>query len=151
VPASWAHLLVSLAWWMLARPLGWRVQEARGLRDVGLVRGGSFAAILQEWVAGEGSLSAQAAQTMATDAERLLKSSDRSAWQRSSFRHKALLFVLLAGDRRIAEHLLRVRPAPACLPCTVPFYAHCRFALSVLPIHCCLSAPSSLASSTGST
>lgn len=84
------------------------MQEVKGLRDVGLIRGGSFGAVLQEWVAGEGSLSSQTAQTMATEAERLLKSSDRAAWQRSSFRHKALLYVLLSGDRRVAEHLLRV-------------------------------------------
>ena len=83
-------------------------QEAKGLRDAGLLRGGSFGAMLAEWAAGEGGLSPQSAQAMATEAERLLRSADQAAWQRSSFRHKAALYVLLSGDRRIAEHLLRV-------------------------------------------
>jgi len=45
---------------------------------------------------------------MTTEAERLLRSADRAVWQRSSFRYKAALYVLLSGDRRVAEHLLRV-------------------------------------------
>ena len=89
------------------------VQEAKGLRDAGLLRGGSFGAMLGEWVAGEGGLAPPSAQAMATEAERLLRSADRAAWQRSSFRHKAALYVLLSGDRRVAEHLLRVNPLPS--------------------------------------
>lgn len=68
--------------------------------------------MLAEWVAGEGGLSPQSAQAMATEAERLLRSADRAACQRSSFRHKAALYVLLSGDRRVAEHLLRVTSTP---------------------------------------
>ncbi len=86
------------------------VQEAKGLRDAGLLRGGSFGAMLGEWVAGEGGLAPQSGQAMASEAERLLRSADRGAWLRSSFRYKAALYVLLSGDRRVAEHLLRVNP-----------------------------------------
>ncbi|KAK9915316.1 hypothetical protein WJX75_007541 [Coccomyxa subellipsoidea] len=86
------------------------VEEAKGLRDAGLLRGGSFGAMLGEWVAAEGGLAPQSAQAMATEAERLLRSADRAAWQRSSFRHKAALYVLLSGDRRVAEHILREAP-----------------------------------------
>ncbi len=65
--------------------------------------------MLGEWVAaGEGGLAPQSAQAMTTEAERLLRSADRAVWQRSSFRYKAALYVLLSGDRRVAEHLLRV-------------------------------------------
>lgn len=45
------------------------------------------------------------------EAERLLRSADRAAWARDGFRHRAALLVLLSGDRRAAEHLLRVRGA----------------------------------------
>jgi hypothetical protein len=44
-----------------------------------------------------------------TEAERLLRSADRAAWQRDGFRHRAALLVLLSGDRRSAEQLLRAR------------------------------------------
>ena len=86
----------------------WLLQEAKALKDGALQRGGSFGAVLADYVRSGGALPSQAAQAMANEAERLLRAADRAAWARPSFRHKALLYVLLAGDRRVAEHLLRV-------------------------------------------
>lgn len=80
------------------------------LKDGALQRGGSFGALLADYVRTGGNLPGQAAQAMATEAERLLRAADRAAWTRSSFRHKALLYVMLSGDRRVAEHLIRVSP-----------------------------------------
>lgn len=91
----------------------WLPQEAKTLSDGGLARGGSFGALLADYVRTGGALPAQAAQVMADEATRLLRGADRAAWTRPSFRHKALLYVMLGGDRRVAEHLFRVRPLAA--------------------------------------
>lgn len=90
------------------------LQEAKALKDGALQRGGSFGAVLADYVRSGGALPSQAAQAMASEAERLLRAADRAAWARPSFRHKALLYVLLAGDRRVAEHLLRVSFCTGC-------------------------------------
>ena len=85
------------------------------LKDGALQRGGSFGAVLADWARGGGTLPSSAAQGMASEAERLLRAADRGAWARPAFRHKALLYVMLSGDRRVAEHLSRVRPG--CAQC----------------------------------
>lgn len=62
------------------------------------------------------------------ECERQKASADRSAWQRASFRYKFAAHALLAGERKIADVLLRVTPPPFtchvvrstchyCLPC----------------------------------
>ena len=87
-------------------------QETRRGRDAGLLRGGTFSGALREWSAaasGGAAMAPATAAAMAAEAERLLRGADRASWLRPGFRHKALLFVLLSGDRRTAEHLLRVR------------------------------------------
>ncbi len=84
------------------------LQEVKALKDAALQRGGSFSAVLADYLKSGGALPGPAAQAMAGEAERLLRAADRAAWARPAFRHKALLYVLLAGDRRVAEHLLRV-------------------------------------------
>ncbi|CAL5221540.1 g3750 [Coccomyxa viridis] len=83
------------------------IEEAKALKDAALQRGGSFSAVLADYLKSGGALPGPAAQAMAGEAERLLRAADRAAWARPAFRHKALLYVLLAGDRRVAEHLLR--------------------------------------------
>ena len=76
--------------------------------------------MLADYVGSGGALPSQAAQAMANEAERLLRAADRAAWARPSFRHKALLYVLLGGDRRVAEHLLRVSPRTCVASATSP-------------------------------
>ena len=71
--------------------------------------------MLADWARAGGALPSAAAQGMASEAERLLRAADRGAWARPAFRHKALLYVMLSGDRRVAEHLSRVRPG--CAQC----------------------------------
>ncbi len=49
---------------------------------------------------------------VAQECERQKASADRSAWQRASFRYKFAVHALRAGERRIADVLLRVTPLP---------------------------------------
>ena len=53
------------------------LQEATALKDGALQRGGSFAAVLADYVRTGGSLPGATAQNMANEAERLLRAADR--------------------------------------------------------------------------
>ena len=53
------------------------LQEAKALKDGALQRGGSFAAVLADYVRTGGNLPGATAQNMANEAERLLRAADR--------------------------------------------------------------------------
>jgi hypothetical protein len=53
------------------------LQEAKALKDGALQRGGSFAAVLADYVKTGGNLPGATAQNMASEAERLLRAADR--------------------------------------------------------------------------
>ena len=72
------------------------------------VGGREFCAYLREWVTAEGKLSASAAAALTLATEHLLR--DKAARTRQPlYKYRVALYVLLSGDRRAAEQLLRVR------------------------------------------
>ena len=72
------------------------------------VGGREFRVYLREWVTAEGKLSTSAAAALTLATEHLLR--DKAARTRQPlYKYRVALYVLLSGDRRAAEQLLRVR------------------------------------------
>ncbi|KAK9828502.1 hypothetical protein WJX72_000423 [[Myrmecia] bisecta] len=82
------------------------LQMAKSIKDHHLGRAGhDFSSYLKEWVDNQGRVSNASAAALSQEVERLLKHS--SATKAASHKYKVMLYTLLAGDRKAAEHLLR--------------------------------------------
>ena len=107
----------------LALRAGWvgeAATAADGAPDAVLPCGTPLSAAIREWGRAVAAPSAPAqpppsqapppVSALVAEAERLLRSADRSAWARSSFRHRAAVHALLAGDARCVRAVLAGAP-----------------------------------------
>lgn len=84
------------------------MQIAEEVKDSVGSRAGSFKATLQEWIASDGQLPSKMSAALTLSCEQLMR--DKGARTRQPlFKYKLAVYVVLSGDRRAAEQLLRVR------------------------------------------
>jgi len=94
------------------QPVPLDMQVADEVKDTVAPRvgGREFRAYLREWVTADRKLSTSAASALTLACEHLLR--DKAARTRQPlYKYRVALYVLLSGDRRAAEQLLRVRAA----------------------------------------